>query len=340
MPFPFQPDFALDALNTFGLPCVARRYGEILSASQLANLVRSGELNGDRVLVLGGGSNMLLPEKFEGTVLRMAIPGRELIGSDDDHHFVRAGAGENWHEFVRWTLEMGWPGLENLSLIPGTVGAAPVQNIGAYGLEMYERFLVLEAVDLKSGSTVSFDFDSCHFGYRDSVFKQEAAGRFAICSVTFRLPKRWTPLTRYLDVSKELAARHIIDPSPLDVSDAIIAIRERKLPDPARIGNAGSFFKNPVVSAPHHEKLLATFPALPSYRQLDGSFKLAAGWLIEQAGWKGKALGPVGMYSEQALVMVNQGGARRADVEQLTEAVRREVDTRFGVKLEVEPERV
>ena len=340
MAFPFQQDYALDALNTFGLPCVARRYGEIHSPSQLIQLVRSGELNGDRVVMLGGGSNMLLPAELDATVLRMAIAGRELIGSDDDHHFVRAGAGENWHEFVRWTLEMGWPGLENLSLIPGTVGAAPVQNIGAYGLELYERFMLLEAVDLKSGSNVSFDFDACRFGYRDSVFKQEAAGRFAITSVTFRLPKRWTPLTRYLDVSKELAAHGIIDPSPLNVSDAIIAIRERKLPDPARIGNVGSFFKNPVVSARHHDKLLAAYPAMPSYRQLDGTMKIAAGWLIEQAGWKGKALGPVGMYAEQALVMVNQGGATRADVDQLAETVRTEVETRFGISLEIEPEQV
>jgi UDP-N-acetylmuramate dehydrogenase len=340
MPFPFQSDYALDAFNSFGLPSTARRYGEIQSAGQLVKLARSGELNGDKVLVLGGGSNLLLPERFEGTVLRMAIMGRELIGSDDDHHFVRAGAGENWHECVRWMLEMGWPGLENLSLIPGTVGAAPVQNIGAYGLEMYERFLVLEAVDLKSGSLVSFDFEACRFGYRDSVFKQEAAGRFAITSVTFRLPKRWTPLTRYLDVSKELAARGCIDPKPLDVSDAIIAIRSRKLPDPAVAGNVGSFFTNPLVSANHFKQLLAKYPAIPSYRQLDGSYKLAAGWLIEQAGWKGKALGPVGMYSEQALVMINHGGATRSDVEQLAAAVQAEVSSRFGVSLEIEPQRI
>ena len=333
----FQQDFPLDRFNTFGLPCVARRYAEIMSPGQLVELARAGELANKPVLILGGGSNLLLPAELDATVLRMAIPGRELIASDDDHHFVRAGAGEDWPAFVRWTLEMGWPGLENLSLIPGTVGAAPVQNIGAYGLEMYERFQLLEAVDLKSGSTVSLDFEACRFGYRDSIFKQEGSGRFAITSVTFKLPKRWTPLTRYLDVSKELAARGIIDPTPLDVSDAIIAIRSRKLPDPARTGNVGSFFKNPVVTNTVFDALLARYPAIPSHRQFDGRIKLAAGWLIEEAGWKGRDLGPVGMYSGQALVMVNQGGATRRDVQALAEAVQADVLAQFDVSLEIEP---
>ncbi|KAF7599765.1 MAG: UDP-N-acetylenolpyruvoylglucosamine reductase [Candidatus Dactylopiibacterium carminicum] len=337
MPFPFQQDFPLAPLNTFGLPAQARRYAEIQSPGQLVQLVRSGELEGERVIVLGGGSNVVLSGDLDATVLRICIRGRELIGSDDDHHFVRAGGGENWPDFVRWTLEMGWPGLENLSLIPGTVGAAPVQNIGAYGMEVYERFLLLEAVDLKSGAIISFSFDDCHFGYRDSVFKQEAAGRFVITAVTFRLPKRWTPLTRYLDVSRELAARGIIDPTPLQISDAIISIRQRKLPDQAIQGNAGSFFKNPVVSAECFDKLLARHPAIPSFRQLDGSIKLAAGWLIEEAGWKGRALGTVGVSADHALVLVNLGGATGADVLALADAVGRDVADRFGVHLEMEP---
>lgn len=337
MPFIFQTEYPLDRLNTFGLPCIARRYAQIMSPGQLVMLVRTGELAGETPVLLGGGSNLLLPERLDATVLQMAIPGRELIGSDDDHHFVRAGAGENWHDFVRWTLAMGWPGLENLSLIPGTVGAAPVQNIGAYGLEMCERFLVLEAVDLKSGAIVSLDYEACHFGYRDSLFKREGAGRFAITSVTFCLPKRWTPLTRYLDVARELAARGIIDPTPLNVSEAIIAIRSRKLPNPAELGNAGSFFKNPVVPAELYASLQASHPAIPGHRQFDGSYKLAAGWLIEQAGWKGRNLGPVGMYAKQALVMVNQGGATRRDVQALAAAVQQDVLKSFGVGLEVEP---
>ncbi|MDP5239333.1 UDP-N-acetylmuramate dehydrogenase [Uliginosibacterium sp. 31-16] len=337
MAFPFQTDVSLAPFNTFGLPGTAKRYADIRSASQLVKLVRSGELNGDRVVILGGGSNVLLSGDIDGTVLHIRIPGRELIGGDDDYHFVRAGAGENWHEFVRWTLTMGWPGLENLSLIPGTVGAAPVQNIGAYGLEVCERFMILEAVDLKSGALMSFDFKDCHFGYRDSMFKHEGAGRFVITSVTFRLPKRWTALTRYVDVARELATRGIIDPKPLDVSDTIMAVRSRKLPDPAQIGNVGSFFKNPVVDARHYAELLATFPEIPSYKQIDGSVKIAAGWLIDQAGWKGRALGQVGMYEHQALVMVNHGGATGQDVLRLAAAVRRDVNDRFGVSLEMEP---
>lgn len=337
MPFTFQSDYPLDRLNTFGLPCCARRYARIMSPGQLVMLVRKGEFAGETPLLLGGGSNLLLPERLDATVLQIAIPGRELIGCDDDHHFVRAGAGENWHDFVRWTLEMGWPGLENLALIPGTVGAAPVQNIGAYGLEMGERFLVLEAVDLKSGAVVSLDHEACCFAYRDSLFKGEGAGRFAITSVTFRLPKRWTPLTRYLDVARELAARGVIDPTPLDVFEAIVAIRSRKLPDPAVIGNAGSFFKNPVVPAALHASLLARHPGIPGHVQPDGRYKLAAGWLIEQAGWKGRDLGPVGMYADQALVMVNKGGASRQHVQALAAAVQQDVLRGFGVELEIEP---
>ncbi|GAB2904323.1 UDP-N-acetylmuramate dehydrogenase [Uliginosibacterium flavum] len=337
MAFPFQTDVSLQPFNSFGLPGTATRYAEIHSASQLVKMARAGELNGQRTVILGGGSNVLLSGDIDGIVLHIRIPGRELIGSDDDYHFVRAGAGENWHEFVRWTLEMGWPGLENLSLIPGTVGAAPVQNIGAYGLEICERFMVLETVDLKSGSLVSFDFKDCGFDYRDSIFKREAAGRFAITSVTFRLPKRWSALTRYVDVARELATRSIIDPKPLDVSDAIIALRSRKLPDPAQVGNAGSFFKNPVVSAKHYAELLAAFPELPSYKQIDGQVKLAAGWLIDQAGWRGRNQGQVGMYEHQALVMVNHGGASGQDVLRLAAAVRRDVNDRFGVSLEMEP---
>lgn len=337
MPFVFQNQVSLAPFNTFGLPCTAARYGEILSGGQLVKLARAGEFASQRPFILGGGSNVLLPGTIDATVLHIRIRGRELIGSDDDYNFVRAGAGENWHEFVRWTLEMGWPGLENLSLIPGTIGAAPVQNIGAYGMEMCERFMVLEAVDLKSGAIVSFDFRDCHFDYRDSIFKHEGAGRFAITSVTFQLPKRWTALTRYADVSHELALRGIIDPKPIDVSDAIVAIRQKKLPDPSQLGNVGSFFKNPIVSPEHFAKLLAAHPDIPNFRQLDGSFKLAAGWLIDRAGWKGRNQGPVGMYEHQALVMVNLGGATGDDVLRLSLAIRQDVAERFGVKLEIEP---
>lgn len=337
MPFPFQYNIELAPFNTLGLSGQARRFGEITAIGQLVGLVRSGTLSEDRCIILGGGSNVVISGNLEATVLRICIPGRELVGSDDDYHFVRAGAGENWHEVVRWTLQMGWPGLENLSLIPGSVGAAPVQNIGAYGLEVCDRFQLLEAIDLKSGAIVSFDRTACNFDYRNSVFKQEASGRFAITSVTFRLPKRWRPNLAYTEVAREIEASEIQAPNPLQVSDAIISIRSRKLPDPAMLGNAGSFFKNPLVSGEHFAMLRRSYPQIPSYPQSDGRVKLAAGWLIEQSGWKGKALGPVGMYERQALVMVNFGHATGQDVLRLAAAVRRDVGERFGVALEMEP---
>jgi UDP-N-acetylmuramate dehydrogenase len=287
--------------------------------------------------VLGGGSNLILTGDFDGLVLHVRIPGRELVAEDDDAWTVRAGAGENWHDFVCWTLERGWPGLENLSLIPGTVGAAPIQNIGAYGLEMAERFQHLEAVELATGETVVFDRAACRFGYRDSVFKREADGRYLITAVTFRLPKRWRPVAHYADVARELEARQMIDPTARQISDAVIAIRSRKLPDPGRIGNAGSFFKNPVVDAATFARLAAQHPELPHYVQPDGTVKLAAGWLIERCGWKGKDLGPVGVYERQALVLVNRGGARGEDVLRLARAIRESVRAAFGVELEPEP---
>ncbi|HEX5127086.1 MAG TPA: UDP-N-acetylmuramate dehydrogenase, partial [Rhodocyclaceae bacterium] len=248
-----------------------------------------------------------------------------------------AGAGENWHDFVRWTLEQGWPGLENLSLIPGTVGAAPIQNIGAYGLEMAERFFALEAVDLLSGQIISFGLHDCRFGYRDSVFKQEAAGRFVITTVSFRLPKDWQPVLGYAELDKELLERNIEHPSSMDISDAVMAIRSRKLPDPLVLGNAGSFFKNPVVQADRFEVLTKNYPGIPHYPQPDGSVKVSAGWLVDQAGWRGRKLGPVGMYEGQALVLVNHGGATGEDVLLLADTVRASVRERFGVDLEQEP---
>jgi UDP-N-acetylmuramate dehydrogenase len=300
-------------------------------------------LVGDRDVprfVLGGGSNLVLTGDFNGLVLQMAIPGRELAGEDADAWYVRAGAGENWHDFVGWTLAQGWPGLENLALIPGTVGAAPIQNIGAYGLEVAERFHSLCACDMKNGEIVRFDHASCRFGYRDSVFKQEGwhlDGRFVITEVTFRLPKRWQALTGYADVAAELATAGITAPDARQVADAVVAVRRRKLPDPAQIPNAGSFFHNPVVDAGVADRVRANFPGLPVYMQPDGRVKLAAGWLIERAGWKGRARGAVGMYEKQALILVNRGGATGSDVVDLMRAVQRDVRAMFGVDLTPEP---
>ena len=332
-----QRDVALHRLNTFGLPARAAWFAAIETPAQLAALVATPEWRYWQRFVLGGGSNLILTGDFDGLVLHVRIPGRERIAEDADAWIVRAGAGENWHDFVRWTLGRGWPGLENLSLIPGTVGAAPIQNIGAYGLEMAERFQQLEAVDLETGETVGFDRAACRFGYRDSVFKREAAGRYLITAVTFRLPKRWQPVTRYADLARELEARGIANPTARDVSDAVVAIRSRKLPDPAHIGNAGSFFKNPVVDAATFARLVARHPDLPHYPQADGAVKLAAGWLIERCGWKGRTLGSAGVYERQALVLVNRGGARGADVLRLARAIQASVRATFGVELEPEP---
>ena len=330
-----ERDADLSTLNTFGLRARAARLLRLRSAEALAAALATAPQEGPR-LVLGGGSNLVLTGDFPGTVLKVDIAGRRLLRTEPDAWIVEAGAGENWHDFVRWTLAQGWPGLENLSLIPGTVGAAPIQNIGAYGLEIVDRFDSLDAIELDSGASRSFGVADCAFGYRDSVFKRHP-GRWLVTAVRFRLPRPWQAVTRYADVARELAARGIEAPGALDVSDAVIAIRRRKLPDPAAIGNAGSFFKNPVVAAAACARLLAAHPAMPHYPQPDGREKLAAGWLIEQAGWKGRDLGPVGCYEHQALVLVNRGGATGADVRRIAAAIMADVEARFGVRLEPEP---
>jgi UDP-N-acetylmuramate dehydrogenase len=320
------------------LPGRARHYVRITADDQLAALAGSwGKC--DR-FVLGGGSNLVLAGDFDGLVLHVAIPGRTLAGEDAGAWYVRAGAGENWHDFVQWTLAQGWPGLENLSSIPGTVGAAPIQNIGAYGLEVGERFHSMTAFDTLTGECARFDQAACRFGYRDSVFKREGwylDGRFAITSVTFRLPKRWQPITGYGELAGELATRKIATPDARQIAGAVIALRRRKLPDPALLPNAGSFFHNPVVDVKTAQGLLAAHLDLACYPQADGRVKLAAGWLIERAGWKGRDLGPAGMYEKQALVLVNRGGATGTDVIALMRAVQRDVREKFGVDLAPEP---
>ena len=339
------PDFVereanLAQRNSLALPAQAALYARITGVAQLEELADFYAPGDRRVFTLGGGSNLVLSGDVDGLVLHMAIPGRELAGEDADAWYVRAGAGENWHDFVQWTLAQGWPGLENLALIPGTVGATPIQNIGAYGLEVAERFHASTAFDMQTGEIVRFDRTACRFGYRDSVFKQEGwhlDGRFVITDVTFRLPKAWAPLTRYADIAAELAAQDIITPDARQIGDAVVAVRRRKLPDPAELPNTGSFFHNPVVEAATAERLLASHPGLPCYPQADGRVKLAAGWLIEQAGWKGRDLGPVGMYEKQALVLVNRGGATGRDVVALMQAVQRDVAEKFGVELTPEP---
>lgn len=322
--------------NTLALPGRAAQFLEITDPVQLT----APALQATPRFILGGGSNLVLTGDYAGSVLRIAIPGKRLLKEDAEAWYVEAGAGENWHDFVQWTLAQGWPGLENLSLIPGTVGAAPIQNIGAYGLEVADRLHTVHAWDFEKSTWLTVDREGCRFGYRDSLFKQSGwhlSGRLAIVSAVFRLPKRWQANCAYADIANELATRAIQLPGPRDIADAVIAVRRRKLPDPAVLPNAGSFFHNPVVDRTQADALRATHPGLPTYAQADGRVKLAAGWLIEQAGWKGKALGPVGMYEKQALVLVNHGGATGKDVLHTMTAVQAAVRERFAVDLTPEP---
>jgi UDP-N-acetylmuramate dehydrogenase len=333
---PSQQNIDLSLFNTLALPGRAARYQKITAPAQLT----AGDLAEGKRFILGGGSNLVLTGDFDGLVLHMVIPGKRLHREDSEAFYIEAGAGENWHDFVQWTLQQGWPGLENLSLIPGTVGASPIQNIGAYGLEVGDCLHAVSAWDFKKQAFLSVDRNHCRFAYRDSLFKQEGwhlNGQIAITSVIFRLPKAWAANIRYADVAQELAAQQIARPSPQDVADAIISIRQRKLPDPAAIPNCGSFFHNPIVSSDQAAQLKATHPTLAQYPQPDGRVKLAAGWLIEQAGWKGKNLGPVGMYEKQALVLVNHGGATGADVKRTMQAVQADVLAKFSVALTPEP---
>ncbi|MTV39257.1 UDP-N-acetylmuramate dehydrogenase [Duganella radicis] len=330
-PSSVQYQFPLQSLNTFGIAASARAYLRVTKKEQLLGVYADGAWAALPKLVLGGGSNVLLTGDFDGLVLHIALEGKAVVGGDERHHFVTASAGENWHAFVQWTVDQGLGGLENLSLIPGTVGAAPIQNIGAYGLEIKDVFHSVTVFDPASGETRVMDGAACRFGYRDSVFKHEGK-HLIILDVTFALPRQWTPNLRYA----ELAAEPDLT-SPRKIADAVIAIRRRKLPDPAVIGNAGSFFKNPVVPGAQCMALLARFPDMVHHAQPDGSEKLAAGWLIDQCGWKGRSLGAAGVYPKQALVLVNNGGATGADVVALAKAIQADVRARYGVLLEPEP---
>lgn len=340
-PIPLQRDFSLRRLNTFGIEAQARAYLPVAGVDLLLAVKNSRELAALPRLILGGGSNLLLTQDFPGLVLHMRNTGISIVDSDNGANettvYVRAAAGESWHGLVMWTLEQGLGGLENLALIPGSVGAAPIQNIGAYGVELKDRFHSLTAFDFVSGEILTLDRAACRFGYRDSIFKQELRDRAVVLDVTFALPKQWQANMQYADVMQELSSQQIGSPSARDIAAAVIAIRTRKLPDPAQIGNAGSFFKNPIVLVAQRDSLLAEYPQLVSYAQPDGGCKLAAGWLIDQCGWKGKSLGAAGVYAKQALVLVNQGGATGKEIAALAQAIQADVQAKFGVRLEPEP---
>ena len=329
--------FSLREFNTFGVEARARWFCRVHSAEELAALAAEPKLAGLPRLVLGGGSNVLLTRDFDGLVIRVEVPGLRELGDVEGTWHVEVGAGENWHATVERLLAMGRPGLENLALIPGNCGAAPIQNIGAYGLELAERFASLSAWDFESQQVVRMSTAECDFGYRDSAFKHALAGRRVILSVTLALPKQWRPVSGYADVAHELKARGIAQPAARDIFDAVVAIRHRKLPDPAAIGNAGSFFKNPIVSRDEHRALIAHHPSLVSYPLPGGRMKLAAAWLIDAAGLKGATRGRAGIYEKQALVLVNRGDATGAEILALAREVQEKVAEKFGIWLEPEP---
>jgi UDP-N-acetylmuramate dehydrogenase len=323
--------------NTFGLPAVARTLVRVTSDADVRQVVDHPELGRAPKFVLGGGSNIILTRDMPQLVLKVEVRGMRLVEERTNAWIVEAGAGENWHDFVAWTLAQGWPGLENLALIPGTVGAAPVQNIGAYGVELQDRFESLDAVDLVTGRSVTLRESICAFGYRDSVFKHSLANRSVITRVRFRLPRPWQPVAGYLDLERKIAETGIAAPSAQQIFDWICAIRRAKLPDPALVGNAGSFFKNPVVTTEQCRDIIGRDPEIVHYPMPDGSVKLAAGWMIDACGWKGKSVGRAGVYEKQALVLVNRGGAIGSEVMTLARAIQESVYGRFGIRLEPEP---
>lgn len=346
---PLEHDFSLLKFNTFGIDAVADAYLAVTDPAMLRQVRLDSRLMALPRLILGGGSNLVLTRDFPGLVLHMANKGIEIVGQTEHVISVRAAAGESWHGLVQWTLAHGFGGLENLSLIPGSVGASPIQNIGAYGVEAGSLIETVRYYDFEADVVVTLDRAECLLGYRDSVFKHRLRERAVIIDVTFGLPVDWHAQVNYGELQRELQAmqQRMSQESPLSqsnamltpvlVSNAIIAIRSRKLPNPERIGNAGSFFKNPLVSASQRQRLMVHWPALVSFEQAEGSYKLAAGWLIDQCGWKGQSIGAAGVYDKQALVLINRGNATGKDIMRLANAIQQDVLRRFGVTLELEP---
>ncbi len=330
----FEENKSLKTFHTFHTDVVAKYFAPFTNEESLKELVEN--LPTKKLLILGGGSNMLFTENFNGTILKNECRGITLIKEDQDHFYIKVAAGENWHSFVLYAIQNGYTGIENLSLIPGNTGASPIQNIGAYGVEIKDLLYDLEAYHLKDQSIVVFTNHDCLFGYRDSVFKSKWAGQFVILSVTFRLRRKPVFHTNYGVIEQELDRMGITELSCKAISDAIIRIRSSKLPDPEVIGNAGSFFKNPSISKAHYDLLKVSFPEIPGYPNKESNIKVAAGWLIEQCGWKGYRKGDVGCFNKQALVLVNYGVATGREIFDLSEEIIRSVQLKFNISLERE----
>ena len=323
-------------LNTFGFDATARYFIAAKTVEDIQVALQFIQQKSLPLLILGEGSNLILAADVQGLVLKLAIGGIELCDESADRVTLRVAAGENWHSFVQWCLQRGYFGLENLSLIPGSVGAAPVQNIGAYGVELKDVFGGLQAIDRHTGECLSLDRKACQFGYRESIFKGAERGRYIITHVDFQLSKRAQLNTRYGAIEAELA-RMGVEANPQRVSEAVCALRRSKLPDPSELGNAGSFFKNPVIANAQFNDLKTQFQNIVAYADKSGYTKLAAGWLIDQCGWKGFRQGAVGVHVQQALVLVNYGGGRAEELLALAARIQQSVQQRFGVELEMEP---
>ncbi len=328
-------NFSLKDYNSFGIDVNAEKFVSIENLEDLRTVLRKNYAS--ELFVLGGGSNMLLTKDIKKTVIHIAIKGKEIIAEKENEVIVQAAAGENWHKFVLWTLEQDFGGLENLSLIPGNVGTAPIQNIGAYGMELKDSFLSCKAMNVQTLEEKEFDLKDCDFDYRNSVFKNRLKGQYIITSVKFRLTKKDHKLhTEYGAIRSELEKQEISSPTIQDISNAVIAIRNSKLPDPKKIGNSGSFFKNPIIDKEKFEKLESDYPGVPSYHVSDNEIKVPAGWLIDQAGFKGYRSGDAGVHKDQALVLVNYGAATGQEILSLSQEIQQTIKAKFDIDLEAE----
>ncbi len=331
-----KKDFNLIAYNTFHIDVSCRYFCEVSSTDNIKEVLSDKQFQITNKLILGGGSNILFTRNYNGLVIKNSIQGVEIIREDDEHIYVKASAGEVWHRFVLWCIQNEFAGIENLSLIPGQVGAAPMQNIGAYGVEVKDVFHELEALHISTLEIHKFKLNDCDLGYRESVFKNKFKNQFIILNVTFRLNKKPVFQIKYGDIKATLDEMNVTELNIKAVSDAVIKIRSSKLPNPSVLGNAGSFFKNPIVDENIVEELLTQYPLMPHYNQKGGKIKVPAGWLIEQCGWKGKIVGRTGSHKSQALVLVNYGGASGNEIYQLALEIKHSVKERFGIDIEPE----
>ncbi len=331
-----QTNVSLKPYNTFGIDATAKFFVEVSSIEELQDMLQNPEYQGIERLILGGGSNLLLTKDFDGIVIKITIKGIEKYEEDEQNIWLKVGAGEVWHDLVMYCVNHNYAGVENLSLIPGTVGAAPMQNIGAYGVEIKEVFESLEAIEIKTRKSRIFTKEECQFGYRESIFKHAIKGEYVIVNVNFKLSKIPVYHVEYGAIKDTLAEMGIEQLSIKAISDAVISIRQSKLPNPAEIGNAGSFFKNPEIPKAQFDLLKEQFPTIPSYPVNELMVKVPAGWLIEQAGWKGQRFGNIGVHAKQALVLVNFGGGKGNEIKQLSQKIQDSIKEKFGIQLHAE----